>query len=91
MVECYNRGELAACPTIVDYGADKRRVVLPIGDSLLVHRVRQMRTVPDDIVVVLRPGETDLAETVHSLGCRPCYYDQPDQRSGRCRCLAVHP
>ncbi len=59
------------------FGADKRTLGLPDGSSLLTHGARSMRLVLDDVVVVLRAGETPLAQALSSLGCRFAFNPRP--------------
>ncbi|HEX7036912.1 MAG TPA: nucleotidyltransferase family protein [Pseudomonadales bacterium] len=46
------------------FGSDKRRHVLPDGTPLLLASLRLYRAAFDDVLVVLRPEDDDLAEAV---------------------------
>lgn len=64
------------------FDRDKRQLVLPNGDNLLMHSVRQMRAVLEDVVVVLRTEDTDLVAVVRSLRCRACCNHEPGRGMG---------
>jgi molybdenum cofactor cytidylyltransferase len=75
-------GILLAAGASRRFGADKRRVVLSGGDDLLSLSARRLRDVLDDVCVVLRPGEEDLAAAVRAIGCRVAYNPRPDRGLG---------
>ena len=64
------------------FGGDKRRIILPNGDTLLLHSVRQLCRILDDVLVVLRPDDQDLEDTLQSMPCRTCYNPNPERGMG---------
>jgi molybdenum cofactor cytidylyltransferase len=63
-------GILLAAGSSRRFGGDKRRERLPSGDQLAVHCARRMREVVEDVLVVLREGDDELAEALQGAGCR---------------------
>ncbi len=61
------------------FGTDKRLVALPGVDNLIVHSARGLRAALEDVVVVLRPEDTQLSEAVGNLGCRVCQNPTPNE------------
>ncbi len=82
-------GVLLAAGTGRRFGSDKRRILLPNHEPLLLHCVRRMRAVLDDVLVVLRPEDTDLRAAVIALDCRVCVNPQPDRGMGSSLACAV--
>jgi len=62
------------------FGADKRLATLPGGEPLAVYCARTLRAALDDVLVVLRPDDTALAEQLAALDCRVTH--NPDAAEG---------
>ena len=75
-------GVLLAAGSSRRFGSDKRLQRLPNGDTLLNHSMQRLRAVVDDVVVVLRPGDDDLAAQLTTKGSGCCINEQPDHGMG---------
>lgn len=62
------------------FGADKRLLVLPNGDPLVVHAAKLLHSVLDDVLIVLRPKDEELVAALEALGCRVSL--NPDSQEG---------
>lgn len=63
-------GILLAAGSSRRFGSDKRYYQLPGGDGMALHSARRFRSVLDDVLVVLRPEDCDLAEQMQQVACR---------------------
>ena len=75
-------GILLAAGGAQRFGQDKRRLLLPDGDDLLAHSARRLRRVLDDVLVVLRPEDDDIAPALLTIGCRLCRNPLPERGMG---------
>lgn len=64
------------------FGADKRCLRMPGGESLLAFCTRRLRALFDDVSVVLRPDDRVLADTLAELECRVIVNPQPQHGMG---------
>ena len=68
------------------FGSDKR--LYPVdGVAMLARTLRVYRTVFDDVAVVIRPGEPEIADLVRSAACAPV--EASDADLGQSRSLAA--
>ena len=73
------------------YGSDKRLQPLPGGDTLLTHCAKRLRNAVDDVLVVLRPGDEHLIDSLETLAVRRCINPQADEGVGSSiRCGVNH-
>ncbi len=76
-------GILLAAGASERLGQDKRRLTLPNGTTLLSHCTARLRAILDDVVVVLRPEDDDLAGNLEAAGCRVCRNPAPELGMGK--------
>ena len=62
-------GILLAAGASRRFGSDKRRYRLPGGEVLAVHSARRLRAALDDVLVVLREDDDELAEALRAADC----------------------
>ena len=75
-------GILLAAGGAQRFGRDKRRLLLPDGQDLLSYSARRLRRVLDDVLVVLRPEDDDIAPALLAIGCRVCRNPLPERGMG---------
>ena len=80
---------LLAAGASTRFGADKRMLPLPGGERMLSHAARQMRAVIDDVVVVLRPDDTEIANAMLGLDCRVTVNPEPARGMGSSLALGI--
>lgn len=52
------------------FGSDKRHHQLPHGEGMALYSAKRFRSVLDDVLVVLKPDDHDLAEQIRGVGCQ---------------------
>ena len=63
-------------------GQDKRRLPLPNGSTLLLHCASLLHSATNNVVVVLKPKDDDLADALRKTGCQVCYNPKPSRGMG---------